>query len=735
MYFPNCTQSMVEQMFGMFFKTESHVHGKCVRFWEAFQLAGLDRRVSGVVLSQYFVRHRHDPELAIVDIQSIVRELNERSTIPITVADTVAISDATFPADLEVSPGESVARVKALLRSEHRRLTFEGQILEDDHCLADYSVVKHSALELVDVPAECVPLTKAVSKPMDSRELTPLVPTAGGAHNALEWYTLTLAAVCVGVLEALCQAYELPMAACALAIGVGPMLTAHTRSVLVLCTTTTFVTFLDCDGDGKPWIWGADKDDAESCLHMMFDSAQHFASWGSYLAPPLRWLEAEWASEWPIVRVLAITVVVWLACSSLFRYMQFFFFAQYHIRDEELQRLVIDGLLRRQLQWTSNLELHKKAVASDRNALVRLWVDNHDPSSVLPPVYHKVDAALPYEQWMSITLDANQTRFWLSVTSEGIDILSWRWGKSLLPLTCHRGVSQIKDDSNERIKKLLQTLRREYFANKITTLRVSKQAVGRGAPGGRGGRGRGLGRGRGRGGGGRGRSTAQGPQLLDVAMPNALGFVWPLEDSPNRATLLGLAAEVSTYQTSLNRRWHADRGVPFRLGFVLEGPCAAGKTQFVELLAGRQGAALYVADLKSQEYTDAKLTDLYCYAKPFSFILLKGMEAFLSGNDPTKNHSTLLNVLDGPFASTNGCVTIVTCSAPCGLEYLLSQFDEPMRQLMRPGRTCQDPKCAGRRGREPHVFLAVALLVLVFCAKTCMVGRTSTQYAVDYTRY
>lgn len=79
---------------------------------------------------------------------------------------------------------------------------------------------------------------------------------------------------------------------------------------------------------------------------------------------------------------------------------------------------------------------------------------------------------------------------------------------------------------------------------------------------------------------------------------------------------------------------------------------------------------LHIVDLRDPTLTDAHLVSLYqsgnaVPTNPYSIVLFKGIEDAMQYRtmlNPRLKHTTLLNVLDGPFASTSGHINIITCS-------------------------------------------------------------------------
>lgn len=135
-----------------------------------------------------------------------------------------------------------------------------------------------------------------------------------------------------------------------------------------------------------------------------------------------------------------------------------------------------------------------------------------------------------------------------------------------------------------------------------------------------------------------------------------------------------------------NKRWYAERGIPFRRGYLLYGAPGSGKTSIIHSLAGELGLDVYIISLSRSGLDDNALQDLIadlpekCIAlmedvdaafhhsitrnpeSPEKKLLAEGKATGPSSNDTSKiSLSGLLNALDGVgaqegrllFATTN----------------------------------------------------------------------------------
>lgn len=136
-----------------------------------------------------------------------------------------------------------------------------------------------------------------------------------------------------------------------------------------------------------------------------------------------------------------------------------------------------------------------------------------------------------------------------------------------------------------------------------------------------------------------------------------------------------------------NPKWYAERGIPYRRGYLLHGPPGCGKSSFITALAGEIEFGICLLNLSDRGLTDDRLNHLLNVAPEQSIILLEDIDAaFVSRQDTTNQKaafdglnrvtfSGLLNCLDG-VASTEARIVFMTTN-------YLERLDPA---LIRPGR-------------------------------------------------
>ena len=135
-----------------------------------------------------------------------------------------------------------------------------------------------------------------------------------------------------------------------------------------------------------------------------------------------------------------------------------------------------------------------------------------------------------------------------------------------------------------------------------------------------------------------------------------------------------------------SKAWYADRGIPYRRGYLLHGPPGCGKSSFVMALAGLMNYHIAMLNLCDPSLTDERLQYLLAHAPPRSLLLLEDIDgAVSSGVDipgqPVQAYSGrltfsgLLNALDGVAASDERIIFMTT-----------NRVDILPPALVRPGR-------------------------------------------------
>lgn len=195
------------------------------------------------------------------------------------------------------------------------------------------------------------------------------------------------------------------------------------------------------------------------------------------------------------------------------------------------------------------------------------------------------------------------------------------------------------------------------------------------------------------------------PQLLDEARQLALsstegktviytswGPEWRPFGQPRRtrelsSVVLGKGkkeAIVSDVKRFMDRdRWYAERGIPYRRGYLLHGAPGSGKSSFITALAGHLDFNICLLNLSERGLTDDKLNHLLSNAPDRSILLLEDVDAaFLGrqqaaedGYQASVTFSGLLNALDGVASGESRIIFMTT-----------NHIEKLDPALIRPGR-------------------------------------------------
>ncbi|KAI1402711.1 BCS1 N terminal-domain-containing protein [Hypoxylon fuscum] len=176
----------------------------------------------------------------------------------------------------------------------------------------------------------------------------------------------------------------------------------------------------------------------------------------------------------------------------------------------------------------------------------------------------------------------------------------------------------------------------------------------------------------------------------------------------NEKTKQDLIDDVTDYLNPTTRRWYANRGIPYRRGYLLYGPPGTGKSSLSLALAGFFKMRIYIVSLSSITANEENLASLFAELPRRCVVLLEDIDTaglthtreenkgqnqssdasedmvpgqLTTGNGNTNNNngrlslSGLLNILDG-VASQEGRVLIMTTN----------HIDKLDKALIRPGR-------------------------------------------------
>lgn len=130
--------------------------------------------------------------------------------------------------------------------------------------------------------------------------------------------------------------------------------------------------------------------------------------------------------------------------------------------------------------------------------------------------------------------------------------------------------------------------------------------------------------------------------------------------------------------------WYAQRGIPYRRGYLLHGSPGSGKSSFITALAGQLDLSICLLNLSERGLTDDKLNFLLSNAPPRSVLLLEDVDAAFLGRQGAPEadgyqsrvtFSGLLNALDGVASGESRIIFMTT-----------NHVERLDQALIRPGR-------------------------------------------------
>ncbi|OAQ74115.1 BCS1-like ATPase [Pochonia chlamydosporia 170] len=166
-----------------------------------------------------------------------------------------------------------------------------------------------------------------------------------------------------------------------------------------------------------------------------------------------------------------------------------------------------------------------------------------------------------------------------------------------------------------------------------------------------------------------------------------------------------LIDDAADYLDPVTRRWYANRGIPYRRGYLLHGPPGTGKSSLSLALAGYFRMKIYIVSLSSAAATEENLMSLFHDLPTRCVVLLEDIDSAglthsrdtpetpaspadadsKTSNSPSSDSTStsgsrlslsgLLNILDG-VASQEGRILIMTTN----------HIEKLDKALIRPGR-------------------------------------------------
>ena len=90
---------------------------------------------------------------------------------------------------------------------------------------------------------------------------------------------------------------------------------------------------------------------------------------------------------------------------------------------------------------------------------------------------------------------------------------------------------------------------------------------------------------------------------------------------------------------------YADRGIPYRRGYLLHGPPGSGKSSFILALAGHLSYNICILNLAERGLTDDRLALALSCVPPNSLILLEDIDAAFPSRPSTRSNNNVNSTL------------------------------------------------------------------------------------------
>ncbi|KAJ7172273.1 P-loop containing nucleoside triphosphate hydrolase protein [Mycena filopes] len=162
-----------------------------------------------------------------------------------------------------------------------------------------------------------------------------------------------------------------------------------------------------------------------------------------------------------------------------------------------------------------------------------------------------------------------------------------------------------------------------------------------------------------------------------LVIHTAWGIEWrpfgkPRRKRPLQSVVLGpnmaetIEADIKSFLA--RRQWYADRGIPYRRGYLLHGPPGSGKTSFIQALAGSLSYDICLLNLSERGLADDKLNHLLSNAPERSFVLIEDVDAAFNkrvqtsadGYQSSVTFSGFLNAIDGVASGEERIIFMTT---------------------------------------------------------------------------
>uniref|UniRef100_A0A915AYD2 Mitochondrial chaperone BCS1 n=2 Tax=Parascaris univalens TaxID=6257 RepID=A0A915AYD2_PARUN len=134
-------------------------------------------------------------------------------------------------------------------------------------------------------------------------------------------------------------------------------------------------------------------------------------------------------------------------------------------------------------------------------------------------------------------------------------------------------------------------------------------------------------------------------------------------------------------------QWYAERGVPYRRGYLFYGPPGSGKSSFIAALASHFGYSICMLSLSERTLDDDRLNHLLNTPPPNSIVLLEDVDAaFNSRADAVQKQKAYEGLTRVTFSGLLNAIDGVACAEERILFMTTNHVERLDPALIRPGR-------------------------------------------------
>jgi chaperone BCS1 len=143
-----------------------------------------------------------------------------------------------------------------------------------------------------------------------------------------------------------------------------------------------------------------------------------------------------------------------------------------------------------------------------------------------------------------------------------------------------------------------------------------------------------------------------------------------------------ICEDIREYLMPATKKWYANRGLPYRRGYLLYGPPGTGKTSLTVALAGKFGLRVYSLSLSAVWMNDDTLLHLFSVLPKTCIVLLEDIDACgitresaSTSSDPSPNNNKSNNNITKSTPSNSTTTTTEAAPARVTFSGLLNAID------------------------------------------------------------